>query len=176
MLMYSFSIVNQKIFFIFNSTHTRKFFVSIQPPVGELMMPVFMTENEFKKEQGKKSGCISCHHNTPNVTVMSTWLSCHCKILCWCFPKNSKTFLFLFELNNLYLCNPGNNMKASGLIDKCKSTKNVGLKVVRNKCQQHQNTYSRTGIDTNWCLLAIHSVLLWDQRYPWIAPQSCFNA
>lgn len=35
------------------STHTRKFFVSIQPPVGELMRPVFMTENEFKKEQGE---------------------------------------------------------------------------------------------------------------------------
>uniref|UniRef100_A0A668TTW4 AP-3 complex subunit beta n=1 Tax=Oreochromis aureus TaxID=47969 RepID=A0A668TTW4_OREAU len=33
-------------------THTRKFFVSIQPPVGELMRPVFLTENEFKKEQG----------------------------------------------------------------------------------------------------------------------------
>uniref|UniRef100_A0A665VKE1 Adaptor related protein complex 3 subunit beta 2 n=1 Tax=Echeneis naucrates TaxID=173247 RepID=A0A665VKE1_ECHNA len=33
-------------------THTRKFFVSIQPPVGELMQPVFLTENEFKKEQG----------------------------------------------------------------------------------------------------------------------------
>ncbi|XP_061750602.1 AP-3 complex subunit beta-2 isoform X8 [Nerophis ophidion] len=32
-------------------THTRKFFVSIQPPVGELMKPFFMTENEFKKEQ-----------------------------------------------------------------------------------------------------------------------------
>ncbi|XP_036432456.1 LOW QUALITY PROTEIN: AP-3 complex subunit beta-2 [Colossoma macropomum] len=32
-------------------THTRKFFVSIQPPVGELMMPTFLTENEFKKEQ-----------------------------------------------------------------------------------------------------------------------------
>nr|XP_057930786.1 AP-3 complex subunit beta-2 isoform X4 [Doryrhamphus excisus] len=32
-------------------THTRKFFVSIQPPIGELMKPVFMTENEFKKEQ-----------------------------------------------------------------------------------------------------------------------------
>ena len=27
--------------------------MSIQPPVGELMMPVFMTENEFKKEQGE---------------------------------------------------------------------------------------------------------------------------
>ncbi|XP_077567336.1 AP-3 complex subunit beta-2 isoform X7 [Stigmatopora nigra] len=37
-------------------THTRKFFVSIQPPVGELMKPVFMTENEFKKEQGQLMG------------------------------------------------------------------------------------------------------------------------
>uniref|UniRef100_A0AAY4DJR8 AP-3 complex subunit beta n=1 Tax=Denticeps clupeoides TaxID=299321 RepID=A0AAY4DJR8_9TELE len=37
-------------------THIRKFFVSIQPPVGELMMPVFMTENEFKKEQGQLMG------------------------------------------------------------------------------------------------------------------------
>uniref|UniRef100_A0A674CDW7 AP-3 complex subunit beta n=1 Tax=Salmo trutta TaxID=8032 RepID=A0A674CDW7_SALTR len=37
-------------------THTRKFFVSIQPPVGELMMPIFMTENEFKKEQGQLMG------------------------------------------------------------------------------------------------------------------------
>uniref|UniRef100_A0A8C7ZH68 AP-3 complex subunit beta n=1 Tax=Oryzias sinensis TaxID=183150 RepID=A0A8C7ZH68_9TELE len=37
-------------------THTRKFFVSIQPPVGELMRPFFMTENEFKKEQGQLMG------------------------------------------------------------------------------------------------------------------------
>uniref|UniRef100_A0A8C1AJZ5 AP-3 complex subunit beta n=1 Tax=Cyprinus carpio carpio TaxID=630221 RepID=A0A8C1AJZ5_CYPCA len=37
-------------------THTRKFFVSIQPPVGELMTPVFLTENDFKKEQGKLMG------------------------------------------------------------------------------------------------------------------------
>ncbi|XP_038157241.1 AP-3 complex subunit beta-2 isoform X3 [Cyprinodon tularosa] len=37
-------------------THTRKFFVSIQPPVGELMRPVFLTENEFKKEQGQLMG------------------------------------------------------------------------------------------------------------------------
>lgn len=37
-------------------THTKKFFVSIQPPVGELMMPTFMTENEFKKEQGQLMG------------------------------------------------------------------------------------------------------------------------
>ncbi|KAK1160968.1 AP-3 complex subunit beta-2-like isoform X1 [Acipenser oxyrinchus oxyrinchus] len=37
-------------------TQTRKFYVSIQPPVGELMMPVFMSENEFKKEQGHLMG------------------------------------------------------------------------------------------------------------------------
>uniref|UniRef100_A0A3Q3JZQ7 AP-3 complex subunit beta n=1 Tax=Monopterus albus TaxID=43700 RepID=A0A3Q3JZQ7_MONAL len=37
-------------------TNTRKFFVSIQPPVGELMRPVFLTENEFKKEQGQLMG------------------------------------------------------------------------------------------------------------------------
>ncbi|KAM9754239.1 AP-3 complex subunit beta-2 isoform 13-T13 [Menidia menidia] len=37
-------------------THTKKFFVSIQPPVGELMRPVFLTENEFKKEQGQLMG------------------------------------------------------------------------------------------------------------------------
>ncbi|XP_055365878.1 AP-3 complex subunit beta-2 isoform X5 [Betta splendens] len=37
-------------------TQTRKFFVSIQPPVGELMRPVFLTENEFKKEQGQLMG------------------------------------------------------------------------------------------------------------------------
>ncbi|XP_062998959.1 AP-3 complex subunit beta-2 isoform X2 [Elgaria multicarinata webbii] len=37
-------------------THTRQFYVSIQPPVGELMAPMFMSENEFKKEQGKLTG------------------------------------------------------------------------------------------------------------------------
>ncbi|KAM4749612.1 AP-3 complex subunit beta-2 isoform 2-T2 [Rhinophrynus dorsalis] len=37
-------------------THTRQFYVSIQPPVGELMEPVFMSENEFKREQGKLTG------------------------------------------------------------------------------------------------------------------------
>ncbi|XP_061533864.1 AP-3 complex subunit beta-2 isoform X13 [Phycodurus eques] len=37
-------------------THSRKCFVSIQPPVGELMKPIFMTENEFKKEQGQLMG------------------------------------------------------------------------------------------------------------------------
>lgn len=38
-----------------SSTQTRQFYVSIQPPVGELMAPVFMSENEFKKEQGECS-------------------------------------------------------------------------------------------------------------------------
>lgn len=37
-------------------TQVRQFYVSIQPPVGELMTPVFMSENEFKKEQGKLTG------------------------------------------------------------------------------------------------------------------------
>ncbi|XP_055078232.1 AP-3 complex subunit beta-2 isoform X2 [Periophthalmus magnuspinnatus] len=37
-------------------TNSKKFFVTIQPPVGELMRPVFMTENEFKKEQGQLMG------------------------------------------------------------------------------------------------------------------------
>ncbi|XP_060035484.1 AP-3 complex subunit beta-2 isoform X5 [Erinaceus europaeus] len=37
-------------------TQTRQFYVSIQPPVGELMAPVFMSENEFKKEQSKLTG------------------------------------------------------------------------------------------------------------------------
>lgn len=37
------------------STQTRQFYVSIQPPVGELVAPVFMSENEFKKEQGECS-------------------------------------------------------------------------------------------------------------------------
>lgn len=45
--------------FSFCSTHTRKFFVSIQPPVGELMRPFFMTENEFKKEQGEEQNVVS---------------------------------------------------------------------------------------------------------------------
>lgn len=57
------------------STQTRQFYVSIQPPVGELMAPVFMSENEFKKEQGECSlevgregaqdhplGLIQLHH------------------------------------------------------------------------------------------------------------------
>ncbi|KAG8516388.1 AP-3 complex subunit beta-2, partial [Galemys pyrenaicus] len=40
----------------FQLTQTRQFYVSIQPPVGELMAPVFLSENEFKKEQGKLTG------------------------------------------------------------------------------------------------------------------------
>lgn len=41
------------------STHAKKFFVSIQPPVGELMRPVFLTENEFTKEQGESPAAPS---------------------------------------------------------------------------------------------------------------------
>ncbi|XP_038640191.1 AP-3 complex subunit beta-2 isoform X2 [Scyliorhinus canicula] len=37
-------------------SQTRQFYMSIQPPVGELIMPVFVTENTFKKEQGKLMG------------------------------------------------------------------------------------------------------------------------
>lgn len=49
------------------STHTRHFYVSIQPPVGELMAPVFMSENEFRKEQGEWGpgpgwGATHCPH------------------------------------------------------------------------------------------------------------------
>uniref|UniRef100_A0A671KFL1 AP-3 complex subunit beta n=1 Tax=Sinocyclocheilus anshuiensis TaxID=1608454 RepID=A0A671KFL1_9TELE len=49
-------------------THTRKFFVSIQPPVGELMTPAFLTENDFKKEQGKRT---SAHprFSTPSCSI-----------------------------------------------------------------------------------------------------------
>uniref|UniRef100_A0A672QGZ8 AP-3 complex subunit beta n=1 Tax=Sinocyclocheilus grahami TaxID=75366 RepID=A0A672QGZ8_SINGR len=52
-------------------THTRKFFVSIQPPVGELMTPVFLTENDFKKEQGKR---MSAHprFSTPSCSIRVT--------------------------------------------------------------------------------------------------------
>ncbi|XP_072554582.1 AP-3 complex subunit beta-2-like isoform X1 [Paramormyrops kingsleyae] len=37
-------------------SNTRKFSVSIQPPVGELMMPFFITEHDFKKKQGQLAG------------------------------------------------------------------------------------------------------------------------
>ncbi|KAM8804689.1 AP-3 complex subunit beta-2 isoform 2-T2 [Eudromia elegans] len=46
-------------------THTRHFYVSIQPPVGELMAPVFMSENEFKKEQGKLTGMSEITEKVP---------------------------------------------------------------------------------------------------------------
>uniref|UniRef100_A0A8C8K0T6 AP-3 complex subunit beta n=1 Tax=Oncorhynchus tshawytscha TaxID=74940 RepID=A0A8C8K0T6_ONCTS len=43
------------------------FFVSIQPPVGELMMPIFMTENEFKKEQGEhRNQCMEIKQYGPH--------------------------------------------------------------------------------------------------------------
>ena len=47
------------------STHTRHFYVSIQPPVGELMAPVFMSENEFKKEQGEWGDGDRAAHGQP---------------------------------------------------------------------------------------------------------------
>uniref|UniRef100_A0A672QGT5 AP-3 complex subunit beta n=1 Tax=Sinocyclocheilus grahami TaxID=75366 RepID=A0A672QGT5_SINGR len=64
-------------------THTRKFFVSIQPPVGELMTPVFLTENDFKKEQGKR---MSAH---PRFSTPS------CSIACSFSSKRLSFFFFL---------------------------------------------------------------------------------
>ncbi|XP_045052396.1 AP-3 complex subunit beta-2 isoform X6 [Desmodus rotundus] len=55
-------------------THTRQFYVSIQPPVGELMAPVFMSENEFKKEQGKLTGM---NEITEKLTLPDTCRSDH---------------------------------------------------------------------------------------------------
>lgn len=40
--------------FSFPSTKDDRFSVSIQPPVGELLLPVTMSEKDFKKEQGEK--------------------------------------------------------------------------------------------------------------------------
>ncbi|KAF6273071.1 adaptor related protein complex 3 subunit beta 2 [Rhinolophus ferrumequinum] len=55
-------------------TQTRQFYVSIQPPVGELMAPVFMSENEFKKEQGKLMGM---NEITEKLTLLDTCRSDH---------------------------------------------------------------------------------------------------
>uniref|UniRef100_A0A8C0KTU6 AP-3 complex subunit beta n=1 Tax=Canis lupus dingo TaxID=286419 RepID=A0A8C0KTU6_CANLU len=55
-------------------TQTRQFYVSIQPPVGELMAPVFMSENEFKKEQGKLTGMSEI---TEKLTLPDTCRSDH---------------------------------------------------------------------------------------------------
>ncbi|XP_037689091.1 AP-3 complex subunit beta-2 isoform X1 [Choloepus didactylus] len=55
-------------------TQTRQFYVSIQPPVGELMTPVFMSENEFKKEQGKLTGM---NEITEKLTLPDTCRSDH---------------------------------------------------------------------------------------------------
>nr|KAF6399113.1 adaptor related protein complex 3 subunit beta 2 [Molossus molossus] len=55
-------------------TQTRQFYVSIQPPVGELMAPVFMSENEFKKEQGKLTGM---NEITEKLTLPDTSRSDH---------------------------------------------------------------------------------------------------
>uniref|UniRef100_A0A2K6FHV7 AP-3 complex subunit beta n=1 Tax=Propithecus coquereli TaxID=379532 RepID=A0A2K6FHV7_PROCO len=56
------------------STQNRQFYVSIQPPVGELMAPVFMSENEFKKEQGKLMGM---NEITEKLTLPDTCRSDH---------------------------------------------------------------------------------------------------
>lgn len=55
-------------------TQTRQFYVSIQPPVGELMAPVFVSENEFKKEQGKLMGM---NEITEKLTLPDTCRSDH---------------------------------------------------------------------------------------------------
>ncbi|ELK18306.1 AP-3 complex subunit beta-2 isoform X1 [Pteropus alecto] len=55
-------------------TQTRQFYVSIQPPVGELMAPVFMSENEFKKEQGKLTGM---NEITEKLTLLDACRSDH---------------------------------------------------------------------------------------------------
>ncbi|XP_058150720.1 AP-3 complex subunit beta-2 [Dasypus novemcinctus] len=55
-------------------TQTRQFYVSIQPPVGELMAPVFMSENEFKKEQGQLTGM---NEITEKLTLPDTCRSDH---------------------------------------------------------------------------------------------------
>lgn len=40
--------------YFFLSTKDDCFSVNIQPPVGELLLPVAMSEKDFKKEQGEK--------------------------------------------------------------------------------------------------------------------------
>ncbi|KAM6426681.1 AP-3 complex subunit beta-2 isoform 5-T5 [Liasis olivaceus] len=55
-------------------TNTRQFYLSIQSPVGELMAPVFMSENEFKKEQGKLTGMSEI---TEKLTLPDTCQSDH---------------------------------------------------------------------------------------------------
>ncbi|XP_058012335.1 AP-3 complex subunit beta-2 isoform X5 [Ahaetulla prasina] len=55
-------------------THTRQFYLSIQSPVGELIAPVFMSENEFKKEQGKLTGMSEI---TEKLTLPDTCQSDH---------------------------------------------------------------------------------------------------
>lgn len=41
-------------FFFSLSTKDDCFNVSIQPPVGELLLPVAMSEKDFKKERGER--------------------------------------------------------------------------------------------------------------------------
>ncbi|KAM3940045.1 AP-3 complex subunit beta-1 isoform 2-T2 [Leptodactylus fuscus] len=58
-------------------TKEDKFSVGIQPPTGELLLPVTMSETDFKKEQAKLTGMnessatmtVSTHNSTPQVVV-----------------------------------------------------------------------------------------------------------
>ncbi|XP_053303951.1 AP-3 complex subunit beta-1 isoform X2 [Spea bombifrons] len=58
-------------------TKEDKFSVGIQPPPGELLLPVTMSENDFKKEQGKLTGMnessasitVSPQNSTPQVLI-----------------------------------------------------------------------------------------------------------
>ncbi|KAL4622779.1 AP-3 complex subunit beta-2-like isoform X3 [Arapaima gigas] len=58
-------------------THTRNFSVSVQPPVGELMAPVFMMENEFKKQQGQLMGM----NEIKEALILGDACQSHCVII-----------------------------------------------------------------------------------------------
>uniref|UniRef100_A0A9J7YMU9 AP-3 complex subunit beta n=1 Tax=Cyprinus carpio carpio TaxID=630221 RepID=A0A9J7YMU9_CYPCA len=73
-------------------THTRKFFVSIQPPVGELMTPVFLTENDFKKEQGKRMSAHPCF-STPSCSIDFSFSSKHLSVFSSCVAVSQQLIL-----------------------------------------------------------------------------------
>ncbi|XP_030049106.1 AP-3 complex subunit beta-1 [Microcaecilia unicolor] len=58
-------------------TKDNQFSVNIQPPVGELLLPVTMTETDFKKEQGKLTGMnesfatitVAPQNSTPQILI-----------------------------------------------------------------------------------------------------------
>lgn len=53
--LYSVCVRVHKLFiFLFFSTKEDRFSVSIQPAVGELLLPVTMSEQDFNREQGTK--------------------------------------------------------------------------------------------------------------------------